>query len=129
MLKNAIVVCLLIVNSAALAADKHVTIKGCASAGVENCLFITSPQGRYALYVTPPRPVPGRGIRVTGTISERPKYLHDQAEYQSRDVALHSPALPKMSAQFAVTLDGSTLASMCPALGSSNTARGPGQET
>jgi hypothetical protein len=72
MLKNAIVVCLLIVNSAVLAADKHVTIKGCASAGVENCLFITSPQGRYALHVTPPRPVPGRGIRVTGTISDGP---------------------------------------------------------
>jgi len=39
---------------------------------VENCVFITSPQGTYALFVTPPRPEPGRGISVKGTISNDP---------------------------------------------------------
>jgi hypothetical protein len=72
MLKNAIIVCALLLASTAFGADGPVTIKGCTSSGVEGCLFITSPQGNYPLFVKPPRPDPGRGISVTGTISNDP---------------------------------------------------------
>ena len=72
MLKNALIACALSVSSAAFCADEHVTISGCASGGVEGCVFIASPQGTYALFVSPPRPAAGRGIRVTGTINNGP---------------------------------------------------------
>jgi hypothetical protein len=72
MLKYATVVCGVLVGSAAFGADGPVTINGCTSSGVENCVFITSPQGTYALFVAPPRPEPGRGISVKGTISNDP---------------------------------------------------------
>ena len=72
MLKTVFVAGGLLAASAAFGADGPVTIGGCTSSGVEGCLFITSPQGKYALFVKPPRPDPGRGISVTGTISNDP---------------------------------------------------------
>src|SRR5579863_416731 len=72
MLKNAMLIFTLLTASAAFAADGSVTINGCTSTGVENCLFIDTPQGKYALFVKPPRPDPGRGISVTGAISNDP---------------------------------------------------------
>jgi hypothetical protein len=72
MLKNAMVACVLLFAPAAFAADGSVTINGCTSSEVEGCLFIASPQGKYALFVKPPRPDPGRGISVTGTVSSDP---------------------------------------------------------
>jgi hypothetical protein len=72
MLKNAMLIFALLTASTAFAADGPVTINGCTSTGVENCLFIDSPQGKYALFVKPPRPDPGRGISVTGAISNDP---------------------------------------------------------
>ena len=61
MLKNAMLIFALLTASTAFAADGPVTINGCTSTGVENCLFIDTPQGKYALFVEPPRPDPGRG--------------------------------------------------------------------
>jgi hypothetical protein len=72
MLKKALIACALLSTPAAFAADGPITIEGCTSSEVEGCLFITSPQGKYALFVKPPRPDPGRGISVTGTISNDP---------------------------------------------------------
>jgi hypothetical protein len=72
MLKNALVTCGLLASSAAFGADGPVTMSGCVSGGVEGCLFITSPQGKYALFVTAPGPEPGRGISVTGTVGNGP---------------------------------------------------------
>jgi hypothetical protein len=72
MLKNTLVATALLFAPAAFAADGPVTIKGCTSSEVEGCLFITSPQGKYALFVKPPRHDPGRGISVTGTVSSDP---------------------------------------------------------
>jgi hypothetical protein len=72
MLKTAILTFALLTASAAFAADGPVTINGCTSTGVENCLFIDTPQGKNALFVKPPRPDPGRGISVTGAISNDP---------------------------------------------------------
>ena len=72
MLKNTMIACAMLASSAAFGADRPVMINGCSSAGVEGCLFINSPQGTYALYVKPPVPGPGRGITVTGTISNDP---------------------------------------------------------
>jgi hypothetical protein len=72
MLKTAIIGCGVALASSAFAADGPVTINGCTSSEVEGCIFVTSPQGKYALFVKPPRPDPGRGISVTGTISNDP---------------------------------------------------------
>jgi hypothetical protein len=72
MLKRAIFVCGLLSSSVAIGAAGPITISGCTATGVENCLFITSPQGTYSLYIAPPRPEPGRGISVTGTINNGP---------------------------------------------------------
>ena len=72
MLKNAMVTCALLFAPAAFAADGSVTVNGCTSSEVEGCLFVTSPQGKYASFVKPPRPDPGRGISVTGTVSSDP---------------------------------------------------------
>jgi hypothetical protein len=72
MLRNLMAACGLLLASAAFGADGPVTIGGCTSSGVEGCLFITSPQGKYALFVKAPHPDPGRGISVTGTISNDP---------------------------------------------------------
>jgi hypothetical protein len=72
MLRIAIITCVLLASAAAFGADGPITINGCVTSGVEGCLFIKSPQGSYALYVAPPRPDPGRGIGVTGTVSNGP---------------------------------------------------------
>ena len=72
LLKRAMVAGLLLAGSMAFATEEHVTISGCTSTGVEGCIFLSSPQGSYALYVAAPRPLPRRGVSVTGTISDGP---------------------------------------------------------
>jgi hypothetical protein len=53
---------------------KRITTSGCTSGTVEGCLILKSPRGNYTLYVAPPRPLPGRGVTVTGTISNGPNF-------------------------------------------------------
>jgi len=75
MLKISTIICALFVSSTAFAADT-VTMSGCLSGGVEGCLFLKTPKGKYTLYVMPPRPSPSRGlgVTVTGTISNGPNF-------------------------------------------------------
>jgi hypothetical protein len=64
----------LMMSSAALAADR-ITISGCTSSGPEGCLFLKTVNvwGKsYPLFVAPPRPAPGRGVTVTGTLTNNP---------------------------------------------------------
>ena len=102
MLKNAMLTFALLAASAAFAADGPVTINGCTSPGVENCLFIDTPQGKYALFVKPPRPDPGRGISVDRRDQQRSQYLHGGAGHQSRDLELQRAAMPQMSGRSCV---------------------------
>lgn len=71
MLKAAIVACAFITCTAAFAAD-HITLRGCVTGDVEECVFITAPEGTYALDVSR-KPKPGRGISVTGTTGSSPR--------------------------------------------------------
>jgi hypothetical protein len=59
-------------TSAFAAGPKTVVISGCTTGGVEGCMFLNTPQLRYALYASPPRPAVGRGVTVNGTIEEGP---------------------------------------------------------
>jgi len=62
---------MLMATSALAAGAKTAVFNGCTSGGVEGCLFLNTPQLRYALHVMPPRPAVGRGITVWGTIDDR----------------------------------------------------------
>ena len=71
-LRTLIFACGMLASSIAFGADESITTSGCVSGGVEGCLFLASPKGNYALYIKAPRPSPGRGVTVTGTISNGP---------------------------------------------------------
>ena len=88
MLKTAIAACALRAGSAAFGADGPVTINSCASSGVEGCPLITSPQGTYALYASPPRPDPGKGHKCEGYDWQQSEHLHDRTGYQGRELEL-----------------------------------------
>jgi hypothetical protein len=51
---------------------KQITASGCTSGTVEGCLLLKSPGGNYTLYVMQPRPLPGRGVTVTGVVDNGP---------------------------------------------------------
>ncbi len=75
-MRGAILTCsaLLMLSASALAADgQRITVRGCTSMGPE-CMFVNSPSGNFALFMSPPRPAPRRGVTVTGTISDGPSF-------------------------------------------------------
>lgn len=51
---------------------KQITASGCTSGTVEGCLLLKSGHASYTLYVMQPRPLPGRGVTVTGVVDTGP---------------------------------------------------------